>query len=461
VDVYRNLIDGAWVESASPRRVPNTNPADVSDVLGETPLSTTAEAAAAVAAAEAAAASWRQTPAGERGALVARAAGLMIAREAEFAAVVGREQGMLPREALAEARRAAALTAALAGLGPGAGGRALPVASLDSFGYTARQPLGAVALATSWMNPASDPALALAAALLAGNTAVLKPAALTPATAELVARCFVDAGVPAGVLNLVHGDAELAAALARQEAIQALYHTGGPAGGALLRAIAAERAIPARLEGAGGGVALVMEDADLDLALAGVAAGAFGHAGQRRGATSRAVLMHPVADAFLEKLVGVCGRVRPGGADEGADIGPLVSAERLEAALAGVAAARAAGAELLCGGARAGERGYFMRPTVLDRCRPEMGLAGGPALAPVLAVTRVESFEEALAVAGAPGRCDTAALYTRDASRVFRFAEEIEAAVVQVNVRAPGEEAPDMDELLAFFSRPKAVRVEY
>ncbi|MEN9939004.1 MAG: hypothetical protein RLZZ387_5583 [Chloroflexota bacterium] len=463
MEIYRNFIGGAWVVSGGAGRVANVNPADVGDVIGETPLSTAAEALAAAEAAAGAYRSWRRTAAGVRGAMVARAARLMAERAEEIAAALTREQGKLLREARAEVRSAVELVELAASQGRRPVHENLLSPLPESLAYVVRQPLGVAVLFSSWLRPAADPAGQLAAALAAGNSVVLVPSLATPATAELVARCFADAGAPAGVLNVVHGAAsDLAPPLVGQVAVRAVA-LGEDIAEA--RRAAVERGVPVWRAGGGANPALVLDDADLDRALAGVLAGAFGEAGQRRAATGRVILMHPVADAFLEKLVGALAALRLGpGAAEGAEMGPLASEARLRVVLDYVAEARAEGAELLCGGGREHEgglaRGLFVAPAVLDRCRPEMRAACAGVLGPVLAVTRVESFEEALAAAAPAAGCLSAAIYTRDAARIFRFVDEIEVADVRVNARALGEEVRD-GTLLDFFGEAKGVTVEY
>jgi alpha-ketoglutaric semialdehyde dehydrogenase len=461
MEIYRNLIGGDWLSSAAGERVANINPADRTDVLGEVPLSMAAEAVAAVEAAGQAGRGWRHTPPAERAAVVARAARLLAERAAPIAQALTREQGKLGHEAEAELVRAVALAEQAAALAGTPDSHAAPSGPRDSFGYATRRPLGVAALFSSWAEPAADVAAAVAAALVAGNTVVLKPASLTPHTAALVTQCFVDAGVPPGVLNLVYGSPALAAALVGHETVRSVWHAGGSQGAAELRRLAAARGIRSHSEAGGRGAAVVLEDADLDRAVAGVTAAAFGEAGQRPGAIGRVALAHPVADAFLEKLVGGVAAMQLG-----TELGPLVSEERLLAVLAHLEEARAAGAEQLYGGVRARDgalgRGFFVRPAVLDRCRPEMRAAGEPVFGPVLAVVRVEGFDEALAAAVAAGQpLATAAIYARDASRIFRFVDETDAAHVSVNAATADPGTRDMGTLIGFFSTGKTVSLRY
>lgn len=464
MEIYHNLIGGKWLPSAAGERVANINPADSADVIGSLPLSTPAEAFAAAEAAGQAARSWRHTPHVERVSVVTRAARLLAERSTTIAQTLTREQGKLGHEAAAELRRAVALAEQAAALAGVPDTQAVPSGPRDTFGYATRRPLGVAALFSSWAEPVADVASAVAAALVAGNTLVLKPSTLTPQTAALVAQCFVDAGAPAGVINIVYGGSELARSILEHDAVRAVWHAGGPLGAIELQRLAAARNIRIHSESGGRGAAVVLEDADLDRAVAGVSAAAFGEAGQRPGAIGRVALAHPVADAFLEKLVGGLAAMQAGG--DAAELGPLVSEERLQAVLAYLEQARAAGAEQLYGGVRSREgvlgRGFFLQPAVLDRCRPEMRVAGEPVFGPVLAVMRVENFEEALAAAAAGGQpLASAAIYARDASRIFRFVDEIDAAHVAVNVAIADPGLRDIGALIGFFSAPKTVSLRY
>ncbi len=480
--VYRNFIGGEWIASRAPKRVPNINPADTDDVLGEVPLSTAAEAEAAVEAAARAYKAWRRTPAPVRGAIVGRAAQIMAERKEQIARALVREEGKLLSEARGELQRAINIVEFCGAHGRRLTGETVPLELPDNFGYTIRQPLGVVAAITPWNFPVAIPAWKIAPALVAGNTVVFKPATLTPETARLVVECFADAGLPPGVLNLVYGSGgEVGAAIIGHSAVRAVSFTGSNEVGLAVYQQAAARGIRAQCEMGGKNPVVVMEDAELDLAVSGVVAGAFGSTGQRCTATSRVILMHPVADAFLEKLVDAISRIRLGsGMDEATGMGPVVDENQLRTVLGYIEAARAEGAELLYGGARVTDgalaRGYFVQPTVFDRCRPDMRICCEEVFGPVLAVTRVESFEEALEAANASEYGLTSSIYTRDASRIFRFIDEIETGITHVNSPTLGGEAQmpfggtkatgigpreQGTEAFDFYTETKAVYIDY
>jgi acyl-CoA reductase-like NAD-dependent aldehyde dehydrogenase len=479
---YQNFIGGEWIASTSSKRVPNINPANTDDVLGETPLSTRAEASFAADVAAKAFREWRRMPAPKRGAIVGRAAQLMIERKEEIARALSHEEGKLLAEARGEMQRTINILEFCGSHGRRLNGETIPLELADNFGYTIKQPLGVVALITPWNFPVAIPAWKMAPALVAGNTVVFKPASLTPETAALVVRCFVDAGLPDGVLNLVYGGGgEVGTALIDHPAVKAVSFTGSTEVGLSVYERAARRGIRAQCEMGGKNPVIVLEDADVDLAVAGVAGGAFGSTGQRCTATSRVILMHPVADAFLEKLVGMAGKMRLGDPlADGIDMGPSVDDSQLQTVLSYLEIGKAEGAELLCGGARASggtlDKGYFVQPTIFDRVRPEMRIAQEEIFGPVLSVIRVESFEEAMAAANDSPFGLTSSIYTRDVSRMFRYIDEIETGMTHVNSPTLGGEAQlpfggmkatgvgpreQGNEVFDFYTETKVVYIDY
>lgn len=479
---YRNFIGGEWVASASARRFTNINPADTNDVIGEVPLSTRAEAIAAADVAAKAFHSWRRTPSPKRGAIVTRAAQLMLERREEIARALTREEGKIIAEARGELQRAANIAEFCGAHGRRLTGETIPLELADNFGYTIKQPLGVAALITPWNFPVAIPVWKIAPALVAGNTIVYKPATLTPETSEMIIQCFVDAGVPAGVLNMVYGGGgEVGTALIDHPAVKAVSFTGSTEIGLGVNRQAAARGIRAQCEMGGKNPVIVMEDADLDLAVAGVSSGAFGSTGQRCTATSRVILMHPVADAFLERLMATMSTMRVGnGLDEQVAMGPCVDEGQMEKVLEYIQVAQSEGAELLYGGARLSDgdlaNGFFVQPTLFDRVRPEMRIACEEVFGPVLSVIRVESFEEAMAIANQSEFGLTSSIYTRDATRIFRYIDEIETGITHVNSPTLGGEAQmpfggmkstgigpreQGTEVFNFYTETKAVYIDY
>lgn len=446
MQTYQNFIGGEWITSQSAKRVPNINPAN-GETLGEVPLSSRDEALTAVEMAAQAFKTWRKVPAPKRGTIVTQAAQLMKERRNEIARALSREEGKLLSEAHGELNRTINIMEFCGAHGRRLNGETIPLELADNFGYTIKQPRGVAALITPWNFPVAIPAWKIAPALVAGNTVVFKPATLTPESAMLTVQCFVDAGLPAGVLNMVFGGGgEIGNTIIDHPAVKCVSFTGSTEIGLGVYQRAAMRGIPAQCEMGGKNPVIVLEDADLDLAVAGVVSGAFGSTGQRCTATSRVILLHPVADAFLERLIAITSKMRLGDplADD-TDMGPSVDASQMQKVLEYIDIAKAEGAELLCGGQQATEgelsKGFFVQPTVFDRVRPHMRIAQEEVFGPVLSVIRVESFEEAIAAANDSQFGLTSSIYTRDMSRMFRYIDEIETGMTHVNSPTLGGEA--------------------
>ncbi len=445
--VYRNFIGGEWVASASTRSVPNLNPADTRDVLGQVPLSTVEETRAAVAAAHAAFPAWRDTPAPVRGAMLFRAWALMDAEKEELARALSREEGKTLKESLGEVQRSVNILEYIAAEGRRLGGQTIPSELPRNFCYTVRAPLGVVACITPWNFPVAIPIWKMAPALVSGNSVVFKPATLTPETATIVVSLFERAGVPKGVLNLVLGSGSTVGNTLLDHAdVRAVSFTGSNEVGAEIYGRGAKRMIRVQCEMGGKNPVVVLADADVDLAVEAAAQGAFGSTGQRCTATSRVIVDQAIADEFVDKLVARAGRVRVGnGLEAGVEMGPAVDKAQLETDLRYIGIGREEGAEVLCGGRAltggAFAHGYYVEPTVFDRVRAPMRIAQEEIFGPVVSVIRVRGFEEALAAANSVRYGLSSAIFTSDATSAFRFVDEIEAGIVHINSGTPGGEA--------------------
>jgi methylmalonic acid semialdehyde dehydrogenase len=444
---YRNFIGGKWVEADAPKTVPNLNPADTRDVLGEVPFSSAEQARQAVAAAQAAFPAWRDMPAPRRGAILFKAMALLDAEKDELARLLTREEGKTVKESLGEIQRAINILEYTAGEGRRLGGDTVPSELPRNFAYTVRHPLGVVATITPWNFPVAIPVWKIAPALVCGNTVVFKPATLAPETAVALVSIFERAGLPGGVLNLVLGSGgTVGNAIVDHPDVRAVSFTGSNEVGAEIYGRGAKRMIRVQCEMGGKNPVVVMADADLDLAVESTALGAFGSTGQRCTATSRVVVEEAIADRFVAALVARARKVRVGnGAEAGVDMGPAVDKSQFETDLRYIEIGKNEGAELLCGGRRLGDgnlaHGYFVEPTVFDRVTTAHQIAQDEIFGPVISVIRVNGYEEAIAAANAVKFGLAASIFTSDANNAYRFVDDIEAGIVHINNGTPGGEA--------------------
>jgi alpha-ketoglutaric semialdehyde dehydrogenase len=405
MDTYRNFIGGKWSESDSARTVSNINPANTDDVLGTVRQATREEARAAVETAAEAFRGWRATPAPARGKIVARAARLMEEHKEELAHILTREEGKTIGESRGELQRSINVAEFCAGESRRLTGETIPSELPLNFAYTIKQPLGVVACVTPWNFPVAIPVWKIAPALVAGNTVVFKPATLTPATGVRIVELFEEAGVPSGVLNLIIGSGSDAGdEIINHPAVKAISFTGSNPVGIRLYEQASRRGAKVQCEMGGKNPVVVLEDADMDLAVESTAQGAFGSSGQRCTATSRAVVVNQIADEFVERIAKRAESMRIGdGADPNTEMGPSVDENQFKTVLRYIDIGREDGATLVCGGSRATgnglDKGYFVRPTVFDHVTSDMRLAREEIFGPVLSVLRVKNFDEAMQVA--------------------------------------------------------------
>jgi aldehyde dehydrogenase (NAD+) len=445
--VYRNFINGEWLESVSGEQLPNINPANTADIIGTIRLSTRDEARKAVESAYNAFKAWKNTPAPTRGKIVARFARLLEENKEEMAQILTREEGKTLSEARGELQRSINVAEFCAGESRRINGETIQSELPANFAYTIREPHGVVALITPWNFPVAIPVWKLAPALVAGNTVVFKPAEATPATAVRICELFEEAGVPKGVLNLILGKgSEIGDEIANHPAVKAISFTGSTEVGIKLYEQAARRGAKVQCEMGGKNPVVVMEDADMDLAVESTAQGAFGSTGQRCTATSRAVVSDKIADEFVRKIVERAKRMRIGdGGNAQTEMGPSVDENQFRTVLKYIDIGREDGAELLCGGRRAEgdglENGYFIEPTVFDKVTPEMRIAREEIFGPVLSVLRVKDFEEAMTVANDSEYGLTSSIFTNDPNLILRFVDEIETGMTHINSPTTGGEA--------------------
>ncbi|HYO90870.1 MAG TPA: aldehyde dehydrogenase family protein, partial [Pyrinomonadaceae bacterium] len=317
----------------------------------------------------------------------------------------------------------------------------------SNFAYTIKQPLGVVACVTPWNFPVAIPVWKIAPALVAGNTVVFKPASLTPATATRIVEIFEEAGLPRGVLNLIIGSgSEAGDEIINHPAVKAVSFTGSNQIGIRLYEEVSRRGAKVQCEMGGKNPVIILEDADMELAVESTVQGGFGSTGQRCTATSRAIVVNEVADRFVERLVERANSLRIGdGSDPQTDIGPSVDENQFKTVLSYIDVGREDGAKMLCGGERASgdglDKGYFVKPTVFDHVTPDMRIAREEIFGPVLSVLRVKDFDEALQVANDSEYGLSSSIFSSDAARIFRFVDEIETGMTHINSPTTGGEA--------------------
>src|SRR5438067_3003767 len=443
----QNYIGGQWQEPSTGKYEPCVNPADTSEVLGHFPRSGAADAKAAVDAAAKAFPGWAATPGPERGRILSRAHAILKAKVDLLAEALCREEGKVFGEARGEILKGLNLLEFYAGEGFRQHGRTIPSESRSTLSFTLRQPVGPVTRITPWNFPFAIPVWKTAPALVAGCTVVLKPASLTPLCTHLLAEALMEAGLPPGVLNVVTGPGSAVGnALVDDPRIRAVSFTGSNPVGLKLYERAARRGIKVTCEMGGKNPVVVLDDADVELASAGILQGAFGSTGQRCTATSRVVATPRILSKLTEALVSGARSLKVGdGRDPSVQMGPAVDESQLKTNLEAIALARTDGARLLCGGERLRgaehDHGFFVAPTVFDEVQPGSRLAREEVFGPVLAVQRARDVEEAIRLANDVEYGLTASIYTSDYFAAMRFVEGAEVGMVHVNQPTVGGEA--------------------
>ena len=443
---HRNCIDGRWVDSASGRRFSVYDPADLRERCHEYPLSTRDDVDAAVRGAHAAFSRWRRQPLGERAAILRRAAQIIRVRRDEIAQIITRENGKLVPESLAEIDAAALELEYQIGEGERAFGRIGDAYRAGILGWSRREPIGVVSVIVPWNFPFNVPWRKLAPALMAGNTAILKPASQTPAVGEAVMQILIEAGLPDGVVQFVTGSgSELSQALVGHPLVRAVTFTGSTEVGRRIANLASRDFTRTQLEMGGKNPMVVLRDADLALAANDAAVGAFSCAGQWCTATSRLIVDEAVADELLAALVERARGLRLGpGTDPRSTMGPVAGRAQLDSVLGHLARAHEQGARFVAGGARAGgdrlEHGCFVEPAIVDQPAADLDLSTTEVFGPVLAVHRVPDYEAALALANAVPYGLSSSIYTRDLDRALHFAEHSEVGLTHINVHSAYKE---------------------
>jgi acyl-CoA reductase-like NAD-dependent aldehyde dehydrogenase len=441
--LYAHFIGGQRVQPDGAPDLVRNNPASSDQVLGGLRSADLDLVKTAVRTAAEAWPKWRNTPAPARGRVLLEAARLMEAHREELARLISLEEGKAIKDSRGEVQRSINITEFMSGEGRRYGGYTSGSESATKFAFTTRQPLGVVACITPWNFPLAIPAWKIAPALIAGNAVILKPASATPASSVRLAELFQEAGLPDGVLNVLAARGGPAAEVLLDAAeVRAVSLTGSTATGRHVAARCALRGVAVQAELGGKNAAIVLADADLDLATAGIVDGAFGSTGQRCTATSRTIVVESVADQLLDRIVARTRQLTVGpGVDEGTDIGPAVTAEQRQIVLDYLDVGRAEGAEQIYA-AQLGDlpTGHWLAPTVLDQVRPEMRVAREEIFGPVLSVIRVPDADAAFEAANAVEYGLAASVYTRDVRAIFQFVDRVDVGLAHINQPTLGGE---------------------
>lgn len=444
-ETHLNYVGGAWVPAAGGETFESRNPAQPDQVLGTFPRSSTADVDAAMAAAEAARRGWAATPAPERGLVLGRVAEILEERRVEIARTITREMGKVYAEAAGFDTQAAISTArVMMGEGRRLLGQTVPSELPNKFAMVVREPIGTVGAITPWNLPVLLPAWKLFPALLCGNAVVFKPAEDTPLVGEMLIRVLVDAGVPPGVVNLVQGyGSEIGDHLVTHPAAHMISFTGSVPTGRRIAGLAGERLKKVSLELGSKNAVIVMDDAELDLALEGCLWSGFGTSGQRCTAGSRVIVHEAIHDRFVEAFVEKSRAIKMGdGLEDGVQMGPLVNARQLGRVNDYMAVGRAEGARMLTGGRRldAEMGGFFHEPTVFADVTPDMRIAQEEIFGPVVSIMKAASFDHAIELANSTAYGLSFGIYSGDVNRVFAAMARLEAGVVNVNSPTMGVE---------------------
>jgi alpha-ketoglutaric semialdehyde dehydrogenase len=444
--IFRNFINGEWVDSHSGKAYENRNPANVDELVGMFVSSTEEDVDAAVDAAKEAYKGWRLMPAPKRAEILFRAAELLVQRKEDYSKDMTREMGKVLAESHGDVQEAIDMTYYMAGEGRRLFGQTTPSELPNKFAMSVRQPTGVCGMITPWNFPMAIPSWKMMPALISGNTVVLKPAEDTPLSAYHLVQVLTDAGVPRGVVNLVSGDGPNAGApLTKHKDVPVISFTGSTAVGRLIAEACAPDFKHYSLEMGGKNIIIVMEDANLDLAVDGAIWGGFGTAGQRCTAASRLAVHKAVYKEFVERFVQRAKSLKVGdGLDSSVEMGPCINEQQLKTVMDYVEIGKNEGAKLLTGGNRldsgALAKGWFHEPTVFGDCSPEMRIAQEEIFGPVVSVIPVDSLERAIGVANGVAYGLSASIYTRNVNRAFQATRDLYTGIVYVNAPTIGAE---------------------
>jgi len=443
---FQNWIGGQWVAPTSGAHFENRNPADTRDLIGKFPLSNAADVAAAVASAKRGFEQWRRTPAPARGDVLRRVGEIMVARKEEIADLMTREMGKPLAETRGDVQEGIDTAFYAATEGRRLFGHTVPSELRNKWAMSFRRPIGVAGIITPFNFPLAIPTWKMFPALLCGNSCVFKPAEDVPHTGHVFVEILLEAGLPPEVINLVHGDGAVGAAIVAHQDVALVSFTGSTETGSKVGAECGRTHKRLSLEMGGKNAMIVMNDADLDLALEGILWGAFGTTGQRCTATSRLIVQEGVHEQFVDLLVARAAKLRLGdGRAAGTDVGPLIHADARAKVERYVAIGTHEGATLRLGGSVAtGEgldHGLFFQPTIFTGVKAGSRLEQEEIFGPVLSVIKVKDADEAFRVNNGVAYGLSSSVYTRDVNLAFRALNDLDNGITYINAPTIGAEA--------------------
>jgi alpha-ketoglutaric semialdehyde dehydrogenase len=442
---YLNFINGEWVKGTGARTVENVNPA-TGEVIGTVTESTKDDVDQAVAAALVAQKTWRLTPAPARGESLFRIGELLKRNKERLAQLLTSEMGKVIDEARGEVQEAIDMAYFMGGEGRRLVGQTVPSELPNKHAMSLRVPVGVAGLITPWNFPIAIASWKIFPALVSGNTVVWKPATDTPALAYEFVKLFEEAGIPNGVVNLVFGSGgTVGSALVEHPDIKIISFTGSTEVGSEIASIAGKTFKKVSLEMGGKNAILVMDDANLDLAVDGILWSAFGTAGQRCTACSRLIVHQEIKEELESRLLArIQGLTIGNGLDEHVDVGPIVNAQALKQIQSYVEIGIDEGAKLLCGGQilteEAFQNGHFYAPTLFTDVHRDMRIAREEIFGPVLSIIPVSSLEEAISINNEVNYGLSSSIFTTDTNKTFMAIRDLESGIVYVNAGTTGAE---------------------
>ena len=444
---YQNYFGGKWLDALSGETFENRNPANWQEVIGVFPRSSKADVDAAVTSARQAFDEWRLTPAPKRGEVIKKVGDLLTKRKEEIAKNMTREMGKVLNETRGDVQEGIDTAYYAASEGRRLFSHTVPSELPNKFNMSVRLPVGVAGIITPWNFPMAIPTWKIFPALVCGNCVVFKPASDIPLTATTLVEILLEAGVPPKVVNLVHGGGnQVGTPLVNHPDINLISFTGSTSVGKAISKAASDTLKRVSLELGGKNAQVVMDDADLSLALDGVLWGAFGTTGQRCTATSRLILQEGIYDKFMQMLISSTEKLKLGdGLKPDTDVGPLINKGQQQIVDEYVGVGKAEGARLVTGGEIYNEgeckNGWFYKATIFTEVTPEMRIAKEEIFGPVLSVIRVRTFEEAIKVLNNTKYGLASSIYTNDVNLAFKAMRDIEAGITYINGPTIGAEA--------------------